>query len=96
MLRVVQICVRPANHFAPFLYPRTSKTQGFGMVDLEELRTRLRNMTDSELEGYGFVAKIMCSFTVNANIPPRECFVVQLRESQAEWVRRKGVNSESF
>jgi hypothetical protein len=29
------------------------------MVDVEELRTRLRNMTDSELEGYGVVAKIM-------------------------------------
>jgi uncharacterized protein YjiS (DUF1127 family) len=66
------------------------------MLDLEELRTRLRKMSDDELEGYGIVAKIMCSFTVNANIPPRECFAVQLRESQAEWVRRKGVSPESF
>ena len=62
------------------------------MLDLEELRLRLRNMTDDELEGYGIVAKIMCSFAVNPNIPPRECFAVQLRKSQAEWATRRGLN----
>ena len=61
------------------------------MLDLEELRTRLRNMSDNELEGYGGGAKIMCSFAVNARTLPRECFVVQLRESQVEWIRRKSV-----
>jgi hypothetical protein len=66
------------------------------MLDLEELRTRLRSMTDSELEGYGIVAKIMCSFTVNADTPPRECFTIQLRETQAEWIRRKGISPASF
>jgi hypothetical protein len=66
------------------------------MLDLKELRTRLRNMTDNELEGYGVVAKIMCSQTLNSDQPPRECFITQLREARAEWARREYLSPDSF
>jgi hypothetical protein len=63
------------------------------MLDLNDLRTQLISMTDHELEGFGVVAKIMCSFAVNEGDPPRECFVIQLREAQAG---RKGEPPASF
>jgi hypothetical protein len=37
---------------------------------IEELRARLRGMTDDELKGYGVVAKIMCSCSLNSEKPP--------------------------
>jgi hypothetical protein len=58
------------------------------METIEELRSRLRGMTDEELRGYGVVAKIMCSCTLNSERPPRECFRTQLFEARAEWSRR--------
>jgi uncharacterized protein YjiS (DUF1127 family) len=66
------------------------------MLDPKELRNRLISMSDHELEGFGVVAKIMCSFAVNEGDPPRECFLIQLREAQEEWLRRKGVPPASF
>lgn len=65
-------------------------------TDLKELRTRLQSMSDHELEGFGVVAKIMCSRAVNPEQLPRECFVTQLREARAEWARRKNSSAESF
>jgi hypothetical protein len=58
-------------------------------IDLEELRARLRKMTDTELRHFGRAAKFMCSPGANLGKPPREAFVVQLREARAEWKRRK-------
>ena len=58
------------------------------METIEELRCRLRGMTDDELRGYGVVAKIMCSCLLDSRKPPRECFRAQLSEARAEWNRR--------
>jgi hypothetical protein len=55
---------------------------------IEELRARLREMTDEELKGYVVVAKIMCSGSLNHDKPPRECFQRQLFEAREEWKRR--------
>jgi hypothetical protein len=58
-------------------------------INLEQLRARLRKMTDSELRRFGRAARFMCSPGANLGKPPREAFVVQLREARAEWGRRK-------
>jgi hypothetical protein len=51
--------------------------------NLEGLRERLHKMTDQALRRFGRGAMELCS-----DIDPREEFVVQLREAQAEWQRR--------
>jgi hypothetical protein len=58
-------------------------------IDLEQLRARLRKMTDSELRRFGRAARFMCSPGANLGRPPRECFVIQFEEARAEWKRRK-------
>ena len=58
-------------------------------IDLEELRTRLRKMSDGELLRFGKAGKCMCSPEANMGKPPREAFVIQLKEARAEWKRRK-------
>jgi hypothetical protein len=57
-------------------------------TDLEQLRARLRKMTDSELRHFGRAARFMCSPSANLGKPPREAFVVQLREAREEYRRR--------
>jgi hypothetical protein len=56
-------------------------------VDLEQLRARLRKMTDTELRGFGKAARFMCHPGLKGE-PPRECFVLQLKEARAEYRRR--------
>jgi hypothetical protein len=58
-------------------------------IDLEELRERLRRMSDSELRKFGRKARNMCS-PVNGK-PPRQEFLVQVAEARAEWLRRQGL-----
>jgi hypothetical protein len=58
-------------------------------IDLDELRARLRKMTDAELIAFGKAARRMCSRAANLGKPPREPFVIQLREARAEWKRRQ-------
>jgi hypothetical protein len=60
-----------------------------GTIDLDELRARLRKMTDAELIAFGKAARYMCSPAANLGQPPREPFVIQLREARPEWKRRK-------
>jgi hypothetical protein len=60
-----------------------------GTVDLEQLRERLGKMNDAELLRFGKAAKYMCSPQANLGKPPRQSFMVQLEEAQAEWRRRK-------
>jgi hypothetical protein len=62
-------------------------------VDLDELRTRLRKMTDADLIAFGNGARYMCSPKANLGKPPRQPFVIKLREARAEWRRRKDVVS---
>ena len=45
-------------------------------------------MSDNELLAYGRAARHMCSPDANLGKPPREVFVVQLKEARAEWRRR--------
>jgi hypothetical protein len=46
-------------------------------VDVEDLRMRLRKMTDSELLAFGNSARYMCTPAANLGKPPREPFVIQ-------------------
>jgi len=57
-------------------------------IDLEQLRTRLRKMSDTELIRFGKAARFMCR-PGRKGESPRECFVIQLEEARAEWRRRK-------
>jgi len=59
-------------------------------VDLDQLRERLRRMTDEELLRICKAAKYMCSPEANLGKPPRKAFVIQLEEARSEWKRRKG------
>lgn len=61
---------------------------GFLPFELEEIRARLRKMSDDELLRYGKAAKHMCEPEVNFGGPPNEVYVTQLREARAEWRRR--------
>ena len=57
--------------------------RGEAPIDVEQLRARLRKMTDEELLRFGKAARFMCR-----DKSPREVFVVQLKEARAEWRRR--------
>jgi len=57
-------------------------------VNREELRARLRKMTDNELRRFGRAARNMCPPEANRGKPPREEVVMQLEEAQMEWKRR--------
>ena len=58
-------------------------------IDLDDLRARLSKMTDAELIAFGKAARFMCSPGANMGKPPREPFVIQLREARVGWRRRK-------
>ena len=49
-------------------------------IDLEELRARLRKMTDDDLLHFGKAARFMCR-----DKSPRQVFVIQAEEARAEW-----------
>jgi hypothetical protein len=57
-------------------------------VTLQALRTRLQKMLDQELLRFGQAAKYMCSPGANFGGPPRQIFLIQLREVRSEWQRR--------
>jgi hypothetical protein len=56
-------------------------------IDLEQLRVRLRKMSDKELMKFGRAAREVCKPLRGK--PPREVFVIQLEEARAEFKRRK-------
>jgi hypothetical protein len=58
-------------------------------VDLEAYPARLRKMTNEELIREGKAGRYMCSPMANFGKPPREPFVIQLREAREEWKRRR-------
>lgn len=58
------------------------------LVDLEELRARLRKMTDAELRRYGQATHYSCSSHAKSGESARNVFIVQLEECRAEWRRR--------
>ena len=59
------------------------------LLDREQVRQRLRRMTDDQLRRWGAAARYMCSLWANFGEPPRQNFV-QLEEAIAEWQRRHG------
>lgn len=60
-----------------------------GSIDVEELRDRLRRMTDDQLRSYGKASASMCTPKANLDDPPREVFLMQLHEAGTEWRRRR-------
>ena len=57
--------------------------------NVDELRTRLRKMSDKELREFGQAAKYMVSPKANMGKRPLPDFVLQLEEARAEWRRRQ-------
>jgi hypothetical protein len=57
-------------------------------LNLDALRARLRAMNDQMLLRWGEAAARLCRPEANLGVPPREVFVVHLREARAEWRRR--------
>ena len=56
--------------------------------DIQSLQKRLREMSDEKLLQFGRDAKYMCTPDANLGQPPREVFVIQLKEAKLEWQRR--------
>ena len=65
-----------------------SEIQVSDCIDVEDLRERLRKMTDAELLRFGKDNRYMCSPYANLGKPPLEPFVIQLRDARTEWRRR--------
>jgi hypothetical protein len=61
----------------------------FNGVDVEELRTRLREMSDNQLIEFGRAARFMCSPEASFGESPRAAFLDQLNAAREEWRRRK-------
>ena len=57
--------------------------------NVDELRERLRKMSDAELRTFGQAAQHMVSPKANPDQAPPELFVIQLDEARKEWKRRK-------
>src|SRR5262245_17898706 len=60
------------------------------LLDREEVRGRLRRMSDDKLRQWGAAARHLCSPEANFGKPPRQNFVIQLEEAIAEWKRCHG------
>jgi len=56
--------------------------------DIQSLQKQLRKMSDKKFLQFGRDAKYMCSPDANLGLPPREVFVIQLKEAKLEWQRR--------
>ena len=55
---------------------------------VDELRIRLRKMSDDQLQEFGKAARYMPSPKANMGKPPLPDYVMQLEEATAEWRRR--------
>lgn len=64
---------------------------GSAEIDLEQLRARLRAMSDADLRRFGNAARYMCAPAVQAKPgdEPRAEFRLQLNEACAEFERRQ-------
>ena len=60
--------------------------------DIQQIRERLRNMTDLELRKFGRAASDMANPRKNFG-KPNPTFQIQLDEARAEWRRRHPANS---
>jgi hypothetical protein len=57
-------------------------------LNREELRVRLREMTNRELGRFGRAVRNMYSLETNRGNTPRAEVVIQLEEAWAEWISR--------
>lgn len=57
-------------------------------VNREELRARLRGMTNKELGRFGRTVRKMCSLETNRGNTPPDNIVIQLEEAWTEWISR--------
>ena len=57
-------------------------------VDVEGLRTRFRKMSDAKLQRDIKAGEYLCSPHANFGKPPRQVFVIALKEARAELERR--------
>jgi hypothetical protein len=57
-------------------------------LDLDALRTRLRKMSDEQLQNFGKAARYMVSANANMGKPPLPTSVLQLEEARVAWMRR--------
>jgi hypothetical protein len=55
--------------------------------DIEQIRARIRKMSDLELRKYGRAARDLADPKKNYG-PPNPSFALQLEEARAEWRRR--------
>lgn len=62
--------------------------KGSSPVNLDDLRARLRKMSDEELRKFGKAAAYMCSERATVSGMPPPAFVTQLEEARAGWKRR--------
>ena len=58
--------------------------------NVDELRERLRKMSDAELRTFGQASQHMVSPKAHLDQPTRKVLVIQLDEARKEWKRRKG------
>ncbi|MGB2662752.1 MAG: hypothetical protein WAK48_02035 [Candidatus Acidiferrum sp.] len=65
---------------------------GTSEFNLENLRERLRRLSDDELIQFGKACRDMLTPQANLGRPPREVFVIQLQEARKEWRRRHPKN----
>jgi hypothetical protein len=68
---------------------------GESAIDLDALRARLARMNDAALERFGRAAAYTCSPEASLGKPPREVFVIQLREAREEWRRRSRARKQA-
>jgi hypothetical protein len=63
------------------------------LLDLNQLRERLRKMNDQDLARFGKVAQSMCNPSVAES--GLAMFAIHLDEASAEWIRRHPISLTS-
>jgi hypothetical protein len=57
-------------------------------LNVDDVRTRLRKMSDEKLREFGKAARYMTTPRANLGKPPHPDYVLQLEEAKTEWRRR--------
>jgi len=61
---------------------------GFQPLQLDDVRARLRKVSDADLLRFGQAAASLCRPEDQFGHPSRDVFVDQLQEARSEWRRR--------
>jgi hypothetical protein len=57
-------------------------------LNVYDVRTRLRKMSDEQLREFGKAARYMTTREANLGKPPHRDYVLQFEEAKTEWRRR--------